>query len=113
MASMKLETHEGTFADPAQIEHIAPAVEGLTEVGKAYIILDNGDETYVQAAGTVGEHFIVERRDSCAGEHYRCDQRVTAADLVIILSRYLHGSPDWSHGLTWHRVKVDGDAPSA
>jgi len=84
---MKLETHEGVIAEPLTPDVIARVVVGLTEVGKAYVILSeaNDDETYVQAAGTVGEDFIVERRDGCAGEHYRGDRRVSADELVAML----------------------------
>jgi len=81
---MKLETHEGRIADPLTADVLAHVVAGLTEVGKAYVILndDRDDETYLQAAGTVGEDFIIERRDGCAGEHYRGDRRVTADELM-------------------------------
>jgi len=108
---MRLETHEGLFADPATIEDVARAVAGLTEVGKAYIILDahphEGDEHYVQAAGTVGEGFIVERRDGCAGEHYRADRRLLADELVAMLVGYMSGTTDWRCIVTWQPVRVD------
>ena len=71
------------------------------------------DETYVQAAGTVGEEFIVERRDGCAGEHYRGDRRVTADELTAMLGGYLCGATDWSHAIEWHRVRVDFGAANA
>lgn len=109
-AEMRLETHEGVVADPATAEDVAAAVAGLTAVGKAYVILNDerfGDETYVQAAGAVGEPFLVERRDGCAGEHYRGDRRVSADELVTLLVGYLRGTPDWSHAIEWHRVRVD------
>lgn len=104
---MMLETHLGVFADPATDDAITAAVASLTEVGKAYIILNVGAETYVQAAGTVGEDFLVERRDGCAGEHYRGDRRVTADELVALLVGYLSGASDWSHVISWHRIRVD------
>jgi hypothetical protein len=70
---MRLETHEGLFVDFASSDDITRAVSGLTTVGEAYVILSDtsDDETYVQGAGTVREGFIIERRDGCAGEHYR------------------------------------------
>jgi hypothetical protein len=108
---MKLETHEGEVA--ATVQNVASVVAGLTEVGEAYVVLSEGDETYVQAAGTVGEEFIVERRDGCAGEHYRADRRVAADELVALLVGYLRGDPDWSRAIAWHRVRVERDAPSA
>lgn len=113
---MKLETHVGLFADPATMQDISRAVAGLTKVGKAYVILDEdeGDhEAYVQAAGTIAEDFIIERRHGRAGEHYRGDRRVTADELVTVLTAYLHREPGWSGSLTWHRVRVDRAAPSA
>jgi hypothetical protein len=112
---MRLETHEGTFADPAAVEDIARAVVGLTEVGKAYVILSilPDDEEYVQAAGTVGEGFIIERRDGGAGDHYRGDRRVSADELVAMLVGYLRGTTDWSFGVSWHRVRVDFGAVHA
>ena len=112
---MRLETHFGFFSDPAEAGDIARAVRGLTEVGKAYIILNDGvdDETYVQAAGTVGEEFIVERRDGCAGEHYRGDRRVSADELVTMFVGYLRGATDWSHVISWHHVRVDFGAANA
>lgn len=81
---MRLETHKGTYADPAGVEDIARAVAGLIEVGEAYVIMSvtPDDEEYVQAAGTVGEGFIVERRDGSVGEHYRGDRRLTADELA-------------------------------
>lgn len=112
---MRLETHAGVYADPATVEDVARAVAGLAEVGKAYVILSEtaDSEEYVQAAGTVVEDFIVERRDGCAGEHYRGDRRVTADELVNMLVGYLHGATDWSHVVAWHRVRVDFAAANA
>jgi hypothetical protein len=74
---MRLETHEGVFADPATVDDVARAVAGLTTVGEAYVILNDDVDhaTYVQAAGTIGEDFIVEYRDGGVGEHYRGDRR--------------------------------------
>ena len=104
---MKLETHENVIAEPLTAVVIARVVAGLTKVGEAYVILsESNDETYVQAAGTVGEDFIVERRDGCAGEHYRGDRRVTADELVTMLAGCLRGTTDWSHVVSWHRVEV-------
>jgi hypothetical protein len=113
---MKLETHEGTIADHATSADIAPTIASLTDGNEAFVVLSDGDEWYVQAAGSAGavsEQFIVERRDGCAGEHYRGDRRVTADELVAMLDGCLHGTPSWSHALSWHRVVVDGDAPAA
>jgi hypothetical protein len=113
---MRLETHAGVIADPAAADDVAAAIAGLTAVGEAFVILNDvalGDETYVQAAGTVVEEFIVERRDGCAGEHYRGDRRVTADELAAMLVGYLRGAPDWSHSISWHRVRVDFSAANA
>lgn len=112
---MKLETHEGFYSNPAEAGDIARAVRGLTEVGKAYVILDDGidDATYVQGAGTIGEDFIVERRDGSAGEHYRGDRRVTADELIAMFVGCLQGVTDWSHVISWHRVHVDFGAANA
>jgi hypothetical protein len=112
---MRLETHEGLIADPATPEDIPGAVTGLTAVGEAYVILrsTSNDEEYVQGAGTVSEDFIIERRDGCAGEHYRGDRRVSANELAGILISYVRGETGWSHGLTWHRVRVDFGAEHA
>jgi len=112
---MRLETHEGLLADPATIEDVTRAVAGLTAVGEAYVIMSDtpDSEWYVQGAGTVGEDFIVERRDGCAGEHYRGDRRVTADELFEMLGGYLRGATDWSHVVSWHRVRVDFGAANA
>jgi hypothetical protein len=110
---MRLENHLGIIADPATIESLGPAVNELTDVDEAYIILSFDVEQYVQVAGTVAENFIIERRDGCAGEHYRGDRRVSADELVVMLEGYLRSAPDWSHGLTWHQVDVGEDAPRA
>jgi len=112
---MRIETHEGLFADPATAEDVARAVAGLTQVGKAYVIVSEtaDSEWYVQAAGTVAEKFIVERRDGCAGEHYRGDRRVSAGELAEMLGGYLRGATDWSDAISWHRVRVDFGAANA
>ena len=109
---MRIETHEGLCADPATIEDVARVVARLTEVGKAYVIMSASpdDETYMQAAGTVGEDFVIERRDGSVGEHYRGDRRVSADELVMMLVGYLRGVTDWSCAVSWHRVRVDFDA---
>lgn len=114
--SMRLDTHEGTMADPATPQDIARAVAGLTEVGRAFVVLSNdreADETYVQAAGTIDEGFIIERRDGGAGDHYRGDRRVSVHELGALLTGYLRAVPAWDHGLTWHRVRVDQSSPAA
>lgn len=112
---MKLETHEGPVVDPLTADVVARVVASLTEVGEAYVIMSvtPDDETYVQAAGTVGEDFIVERRDGCAGEHYRGDRRVSADELVVMLVGYLSGATDWSHVVSWHHRRVDFGAANA
>ena len=112
---MKLETHEGQVADPLTADVIARVVAGLTEVGEAYIILndDRDAETYIQGAGTISEDFIIERRDGCAGEHHRGDRRVSADELVVMLVGCLNGKTDWSHAVSWHRVRVDFGAANA
>ena len=112
---MKLETHEGSIAGPVTVDVIARTVAQLIEVGEAYIILNDGvdDETYLQAAGTVSEDFIVERRDGSAGEHYRGDRRVSADELVTMLVGYLQGSTAWSHVISWHHVHVGFGAANA
>ena len=114
-APMKLETHEGPVIGPLTVDVISRVIVGLTEVGKAYVILNDegNDETYLQAAGTVSEDFIVERRDGCAGEHYRGDRRVSADELVVMLVGYLHGTTDWSHAISWHHVRVGFGADNA
>ena len=107
---MRLETHEGLFADPATAGDVALAVAGLTAIGEAFVIMSttSDSEEYVQAAGTVDENFIVERRDvGGAGEHYRADRRLTAAELVTMLVGYLRGTTDWSRSVSWHHVRVD------
>ena len=114
---MRLETHNGFYSDPAEAGDIARAVQGLTEVGKAYVIVSPtpDSEEYVQAAGTIGEGFIVERRDGSVGDHYRGDRRLTSDELVALLDGYLRGTMDWSHVISWHHVRVDFGAikPSA
>jgi hypothetical protein len=115
---MKLETHEGTIANPATLSDVALAVGSLTEVGEAFVILNDdeaGPTTYVQAAGTVGEDFIVEYRDGGAGDHWRADQRVSAGKLISLLECYLRRAADWNTWVTWHRVcvEMDREQPSA
>lgn len=111
---MRLETHEGLFADPATPEDISRGVAGLHAIGEAFIILnDDGVETYLQAAGTVGENFLVEYRDGRAGDHYRADRRATAAELRAVLVLYLERDPRWREVTAWHRVRVDKPSPSA
>lgn len=113
---MKLEDHAGRVIDPAAVGDIEPMVATLIESDEAYIILSDysdNEETYVQAAGTLQEDFIVERRDGCAGEHYRADRRLTAEELIKMLVGYLRGVADWSHVVEWHRVRVDFGAANA
>lgn len=106
--TVRIDTHEGLFVDPAGPDDVARAVRSLTAVGEAFIIMSPSpeSETYVQAAGTPDEAFIIERRDGCAGEHYRGDRRVTADELIRLLIGYLAGTADWSRLLSWHRVRV-------
>lgn len=106
---MRLETHEGLIADPVNAEDVSRVITGLTTVGEAYVILSDtpDSEWYVQGAGTVSEGFIIERRDGCMGEHYRGDRRISADELVGMFVGYVCGVTNWSHVLTWHRVRVD------
>jgi len=110
---MQLTTHEGDVSIPLTADVIERVVAGLTEVGEAFVVLGDGADTYVQAAGTVGEEFVVEYRDGGVGDHYQGDRRVSAADLTALLAEYLRRSPDWNAMITWHRVCVDQDPPSA
>ncbi len=115
---MRLEDHRGRTYQATPMG-VAQAIQAMTEVGSAYVILGDdrlGDEHYVQAAGTQEEGgFVVERRDGCAGERYRGDRRLHATELVVMLGAYLQGAPGWSHAISWHRICVDIDRehPSA
>lgn len=118
---MWIDTDTDVHPEPVTADDVVRAVAGLTVVGKAFIILTDGGpgaETYVQAAGTAAEDFIVEYRDGRPGEHYRGDRRVSADELVALLLGYLRRAPDWKDVITWHRVRVDfgalnDNAPSA
>ena len=111
---MRLDTHEDAIVDVEERD-VARAVSSLTASGAAYVVLsdDADQETYLQAAGTVQEGFIVERRDGCAGEHYRGDRRISAAELTTMLVGYLRGDASWSLVLSWHRVLVGGGVAEA
>lgn len=112
---MRLETHEGLAADPATTEDVPRVVLGLTDGKQAYVILSDtpDSEWYVQAAGSLDEGFIVERRDGSVGEHYRGDRRVSTNELVGMLVGYLRGTAGWSHDITWHHVSVAFGAEQA
>lgn len=92
---MRLENHAGLVIESPTSDDVLMMVMGLTETGEAYVILSDyaAEETYVQAAGTVAEDFIIERRDGCAGEHYRGDRRISADDLVGLFVRYCAAIP--------------------
>jgi hypothetical protein len=104
---VRLENQVRIIADPASAEDIGPAVAKLTEVGAAYVILTDDAETYVQAAGTLAEGFLVERRDGCAGEHWRVDRRVTGNELAYMLRGYLQNARAWDLNFTWHRIEAE------
>lgn len=128
MPTMKLETHRGVLAErEVLVCHLMDAVAQMTDRDvevedgtgqklQPYVILSTADEQYVQAVGSpsVGG-YLVERRDGCAGEHYRGDVRVSGAVLLTLLTGYLLGQSNWSHPIEWHRVDVnlDHDQPSA
>lgn len=90
-------------------------VMGLTDGGVAYVVLSDkpDDEWYVQGAGSIEQGFVIERRDGCAGEHYRGNRRVSAFELEGILVGYLRGAPDWSYVITWDQVCGDFWAENA
>lgn len=108
---MNLETHKGMVVGPVTADIIEQTVKDLTETGAAYIILndDRDAETYVQAAGSVEEDFIIERRDGSAGEHYRGIRRVTALELVTLLVSCLRGDSQWRRHVSWAAVDVDSE----
>lgn len=109
---MKLETDDASteLVTPGDI---ASAISGLVDVGEAFIVLSDGEHKYVQAAGTVGEAFIVEYRSGGPGDHYRGDRRASADELTTMLVGYLRRETAWNSVLTWHRVLVDQERLSA
>jgi hypothetical protein len=113
--AMRIDTHQGTIADPANDADVARAIASLTDPAKAFIVMSEAiyNETYLQAAGTLDEGFIVEYRDGSAGEHYRADVRVGPIALGQLLRAYLHGQPSWREAIAWHRVVIDGPRPAA
>jgi hypothetical protein len=112
--AMRIDTHEGTIADPANGADIARAIASLTDPAKAFVVVSETSpgETYLQAAGTLDEGFIVEYRDGSAGEHYRADARVGPIVLAQLLLAYLRGQ-NWREAIAWHRVIIDGPRPAA
>jgi hypothetical protein len=102
--------------DEASEKNIALVVGAIVDAGDGYVILREDDETYVQATtkGPVADGLIVERRDGCAGEHYRTDRRLTTDELSTLLVNYLRGASNWSHAISWHQMVADPEIrPSA
>lgn len=116
---MRLDTHRGAVSASATEYDVRAAVASLVDDG-AFIVLIDDDTTagttagwYAQAAGTVAEGFVLERRDGDAASHRRADRRVSAAELAAALVAYLRGDVARDGDVGWYRVRVDGDGPAA
>ena len=92
-------------------DDIQIVIAAIVSASDGYMILSDpalGDETYLQATTSpqFGGMFIVERRDGCAGEHYRGERRIDATELFCMLVDYMHGDTKAINSIAWTRVNI-------
>lgn len=86
--------------DPAP-EHLAAAVRDLDPVNW-FVVLDDGDDHYVQAALTDGG-YLLEVRDGSADKHFQV--AVTdAEEVVAAFQEQARGDSFWRDRFTWRPV---------
>lgn len=91
----------GHSIDDPTPEHLAAALRDLDEVNW-FVVLDDGDDHYVQAALT-GDGYLLEVRDGSADKHFQ----VVVGDVEEVIAAFqeqARGDTAWRDRFSWHPV---------
>ena len=99
---MKLEFENGaTFQDPSDGE-IAAALSQL----QSYAILSHDELTYVQAAGTSEDGFVLEYQEGDTEEHFACPDRLLLNQITTAFIAYAKGDASWRSAFRWEKLEI-------
>jgi hypothetical protein len=99
---MRLETENGgTFQDPSDGE-IAAALSRLD----GYAILSHDELTYLQAAGTSQDNFVLEYQEGDTEEHFACPDRLSLNQITTAFLAYAKGNPSWCSAFRWEKLEI-------
>ena len=85
-----------------QLRQIFEDAEGIGE----FVILSQGPETYIQAAGDGDGPYCLEYRDGGADRHFEASGDFTKKDVQKAFLWYLAGDPRWQTGFSWKNMLV-------
>ncbi|PQO25999.1 hypothetical protein C5Y96_21345 [Blastopirellula marina] len=89
---------------PAYPEIIPDILDILVGRQNPYLIVDRGNEFYIQTMWTE-EGYLLEYRSGSEAEHYESPQPLKAAEVARIIQGYLTHS-SWQDGCTFERVML-------
>jgi hypothetical protein len=70
-----------------------------------FIVLDDGDQFFIQAAGDWGEPFVLEFRDGDKDHHFRAEGKWPKDDVERVFLWYFEGDPRWKTEFPWRPIE--------
>jgi len=99
---MRLETENGgTIHDPSGGEIIA----ALNQLD-GFAILSHDELTYLQAAGTSQDNFVLEYQEGDTDEHFVCPDRLSLNQITTAFMAYAQGNPSWRYAFRWEKLAL-------
>lgn len=105
---MYLNIYDNRFIDAPSREEVRDALQSLQE--DQYVILNRGDNVYIQTYFNDDGTFQLEYRDGSADRHYAADpEAISVDDVSKAFDLFFQGS-DVSSLLTWKKIHVEPTA---
>ena len=102
---MELQTQGGMYSGIADEPDIIRAFEDDEKRGE-FIILSQGEEVYIQAAGEGFGPYTLEYRDGDEDNHFQCTRELSKPEVQSAFIGYLKGDPSWKSNLEWKPLDI-------
>lgn len=87
-------------------ENIRNAVLSLTNDSDSFLVLSQGDLTYMQVVGDQNSGFELEFQEGDTDRHYRAKREMTTDEVVAAMTSYISGSQEWKKMADWEWMKI-------
>jgi len=107
---MRLEFDDGCTRDDVTPDEVALALRQYRWGSDGFAILGVDQMTYLQAAGSPKDGFIVEHQEGSIKKHYQsAGDAVALDDVAALFASYARGDDVWRTALQWNRIDLHGE----
>ncbi|MBD3362494.1 hypothetical protein GF362_02135 [Candidatus Dojkabacteria bacterium] len=100
---MKLTTAGNIQSSNVSEEELREAFANDRERGE-FIILSQGPQQYIQAAGEGNDPYTLEYRDGDRERHFQCTSPVTKDKVETVFIQYLKRDESWKTDFSWEKM---------